>query len=820
MNTCAYCGKTGHWQKDCHKKQRDMQSKQVRVVEEVTPETATTTASSVNAGSVRVVSAAGGTLDSCYVEDLTVFSSGSSGPVVQHVQMVSEACVHFDMSCTDSDSDWIFSPDASPCAPNSESDSSASSCSHRSFHVRALSETATYGMSSHCCDVILDSGADTSALPLIYAGVGDKCQDPSTTFVDAQGVPLSVESTRIATVQFGDVCFKEKFIIADVTSPLIALGHVIRSGWNLVQRDGKPCLVKDDKVIQVLYRNNSLCARGVISRVSEVPPEDAVHSIRVVQPGIVLRTLVPGWNRISPHQYAIRTTRPFHVNTTLVPSDELMWLRTTLVCREGSRWEVDEFCEAIAGLRDDLESEINLSFNVVEVITIAHKHAMPAENLGFFMPDMSLLPPDPEAPKVPDDKDDASSGYSASIAAEAPVDPAEGEPLQEDRVVPFEEVESVTIDGAKLTVDSPLRALRAACVSLGLSKRGGKAQCMQRMVSHLNAQTLMAAHGAEVKLRSEAERVAVGQKVPQQPTDQEIENHGLTHEPYRDWCELCQSFRARQDPHPASAHDKVGHSVISYDYGFCSRMDDGSDKLPCLVMHDRDTRLLGVIPTLQKGGKHLQYVITEFVRFIMHTQHRELALRSDLEPTNLAILDGVRKTCRGLGITIHHEPVPVSDHQANGAAESSLQQIRSRAGIFIEQIEKACAGGRKIFSCSHPLYGWALLHSAWVHNHFVVAAGATAYTKEAQIEPTLVSWQCLVNQCLVFSKRTEGFTHCKAMMLPLFNKKEKFCWCKIRQSHLYLWKYDFNPFRAETKTLKVNNLIFESVFYTILGWNF
>ena len=276
MNTCAYCGKTGHWQKDCHKKQRDMQSKQVRVVEEVTSETATTTVSSVNAGSVRMVSAAGGTLDSCYVEGLTVFSSGSSGPVVQHVQMLSEACVHFDMSCTDSDSDWIFSPDASPCAPNSESDSSASSCSHRSFHVRALSETATYGMSSHCCDVILDSGADTSALPLIYAGVGDKCQDPSTTFVDAQGVPLSVESTRIATVQFGDVCFKEKFIIADVASPLIALGHVIRNGWNLVQRDGNPCLVKDDKVIQVLYRNNSLCARGVISRVSEVPPEDAV----------------------------------------------------------------------------------------------------------------------------------------------------------------------------------------------------------------------------------------------------------------------------------------------------------------------------------------------------------------------------------------------------------------------------------------------------------------------------------------------------------------------------------------------------------------
>ena len=76
--------------------------------------------------------------------------------------------------------------------------------------------------------MILDSGADTSALPLSFAGVGDKCQDPSTTFVDAQGVPLSVESTRIATVQFGDVCFKEKFIIADVTTHFVleAISHV------------------------------------------------------------------------------------------------------------------------------------------------------------------------------------------------------------------------------------------------------------------------------------------------------------------------------------------------------------------------------------------------------------------------------------------------------------------------------------------------------------------------------------------------------------------------------------------------------------------
>ena len=52
----------------------------------------------------------------------------------------------------------------------------------------------------------------------------------------------------------------------------------------------------------------------------------------------------------------------------------------------------------------------------------------------------------------------------------------------------------------------------------------------------------------------------------------------------------------------------------------------------------------------------------------MHTQHREVALRSDLDPSNLALADGVRKTCRGLGIVVHHEPIVRGDHQSNGAA--------------------------------------------------------------------------------------------------------------------------------------------------------
>ena len=70
-----------------------------------------------------------------------------------------------------------------------------------------------------------------------------------------------------------------------------------------------------------------------------------------------------------------------------------------------------------------------------------------------------------------------------------------------------------------------------------------------------------------------------------------------------------------------------------------------------------------------------------------------------------------------MGITVHDEAAPVGDHQANGAAEVTVQQIRARAGILVQQIEDKVALGRTVFGCNHPVYCWALLHSAWLRNH-------------------------------------------------------------------------------------------------------
>ena len=65
--------------------------------------------------------------------------------------------------------------------------------------------------------------------------------------------------------------------------------------------------------------------------------------------GRLLRELALGWNRLSP-QFVLS------MSIQLCATDELMWLRTIVVFREGAGWEVDEFSEALADIQQHQQS--------------------------------------------------------------------------------------------------------------------------------------------------------------------------------------------------------------------------------------------------------------------------------------------------------------------------------------------------------------------------------------------------------------------------------------------------------------------------------
>ena len=633
------------------------------------------------------------------------------------LQCVSDSYEVYNMCLTDDDGHWDF--------PSYESDLTRAEPSH----LRAISNAP---MPGDTIEVLLDSGADGSALPLSYGSHGVSVETAQPLhFVDAQGGSLGIQDVRLAEICFGDVSIRDHFIIAPVTGPIISLGHLMKLGWIFERFNGDLFLVKGDHSIPVEFRKNSIVAHGTISMLTSVSTDDSVNaSPQPCQVSTIrlttLANLADGWNKFNNNLYAIKTYAPQYVNTTLCPGNELMWLRTTLALYP-TGYEILEYAQAISSL-EDFELPIPNREQVQEVITLAHNYALPYSYLGFEMTDdhddeefLSMNPPPPVEISAPME-------VEASSAAHPPAADGEAEPVPDDRVVPLEDVDegSVVVDGATITLDTPLRVIRIACESLGLSKKGSKKVCFSRICTFIKNQQIVAAHAAESTVVSEQTRVPKFQKAPVTPTPDQVAAHNLTHEPFADWCELCVAHRSRQDRHVPSTRTSSAHSIISFDFGFSSRLE-GERRLVFLCIHDRDTGLIAAVPSMGKGGKYFAYWTTELTRFVISTQHKEIGLRCDGEPSTKSLMEACGKSCKALGIKVHYEPSPVGDHQANGAAEKVVDLVRTHAGILISQVEKQCGSDRLIFGSMHPLYGWALAHAAWLHNRFKPNDGRTAY---------------------------------------------------------------------------------------------
>ena len=216
--------------------------------------------------------------------------------------------------------------------------------------------------------------------------------------------------------------------------------------------------------------------------------------------------------------------------------------------------------------------------------------------------------------------------------------------------------------------------------------------------------------------------------------------------------------------------------MLSMDFGYCSRSDDETDKLTCLFLHDRSTKMMLAIPSPQKGGKYLQYLTTEVVRFIMQTQHREIAIKTDREPSILALTNAVRRACKSFGITVYDEAVQVGGHQANGAAEITVQVLRQKAGMWLQQVEDHVAGGKTLFSSMHPLYAWAMLHAGWVQ----IALWSMLdkrLMKGRTIDAILERFACLVRMYLVTC----------VLRKEVPNGSMVFGWARLLQVTCMLW---------------------------------
>ena len=329
--------------------------------------------------------------------------------------------------------------------------------------------------------------------------------------------------TRVAEVVLGDFCFKERFIIAPVSHPLLCLGRLCKAGFEVRKRNNQLELGCDARSVAVDFKRNSLAVQGsirMLEHVSGASPSDPVCDQRVHVRAVVLKPVlerVPhdgSLVQIGTNVYARCGYSTTFINTTLLPLRDLPWRRTTLVKRPGKEWDLIEFCEDISYM-ENFEGDLPNPQDIELVLTIAHDHVVSAEELGFDYRSDSL----PLAPRsddaVRDARDavggalDAEDGLDLGGARDVPSAPGEAEPPVDERHVPLGDNE-VEVDGIRLSMSSTLKALRAACGALGLTTRGSKKQCFERLRRRIQEHALIAEHEAVAAAVGDSERKPKG----------------------------------------------------------------------------------------------------------------------------------------------------------------------------------------------------------------------------------------------------------------------------------------------------------------------
>ena len=151
-----------------------------------------------------------------------------------------------------------------------------------------------------------------------------------------------------------------------------------------------------------------------------------------------------------------------------------------------------------------------------------------------------------------------------------------------------------------------------------------------------------------------------GRRKPEEPTQEEIEEHYLDHANYREWCPHCVKGKGVSHPHRKIDEDEKGViPVVSMEYMFLSdKQDKGEEKgMPILVTKDHKTRMVFARVVPRKGAD--TYAIKRARQDLHLLGHKRMILRTDPEASILALVNAAKMEAEE---DIIPERVAVGDH--------------------------------------------------------------------------------------------------------------------------------------------------------------
>ena len=157
---------------------------------------------------------------------------------------------------------------------------------------------------------------------------------------------------------------------------------------------------------------------------------------------------------------------------------------------------------------------------------------------------------------------------------------------------------------------------------------------------------------------------------------------------------------------------------VHFDYGYLGSRD--SPGQPCVM--GRDTTTGAYVSTMvDRKGRISPYAIAHLVGWARGLGHRRITVRSDNEPAILSLLTAVSAE-----VSVEWVPKtsPEYDHQANGAAEAAVREMKAQTRTVVSQLETSL--GAKL-GVESDVLSWACRYAANCVNRYRIGSdGETA----------------------------------------------------------------------------------------------
>ena len=219
---------------------------------------------------------------------------------------------------------------------------------------------------------------------------------------------------------------------------------------------------------------------------------------------------------------------------------------------------------------------------------------------------------------------------------------------------------------------------------------------------------------------------------PRLPSPREVEEHNLTHLPYRNWCPVCVRCRGKGLDHRKAVDEERGVSEYAFDY--CFPGDEFGYKLVVLAGREKITGMYfaAAVPTKGSIGRFAVDKAVDYIRELGDQEGRIL-VKTDQEPAIKTWVNDLI-AARPEGRTIAEES-PVKSSGSNGRVERAVQTLEGQIRILLLSLEGHL--GRAV-DAKEPIVTYMPEYAAYLLNRLEVGKdGKTPYerckSKKAQV---------------------------------------------------------------------------------------